>query len=135
MIVLDDANINKTVESCVSGAFWAVGQNCLGVQRIFVVETVFDEFLEKFVERTKEYKVGDKKDEQTDMGPLIHEKEALRIEQIVNDAKQDGAKLLTGGKRDGAFYMPTVLTDVPLHSKVAQKKFSVLLLVYFQFVV
>lgn len=122
VIVLDDANINKTVESCVSGAFWAVGQNCLGVQRIFVVETVFDEFLEKFVERTKQYKVGDKKDEQTDMGPLIHEKEALRIEQIVNDAKQDGAKLLTGGKRDGAFYMPTVLTDVPLHSKVAQEE-------------
>ena len=120
--VLDDANINKTVESCVSGAFWAVGQNCLGVQRIFVVETVFDEFLEKFVERTKQYKVGDKKDEQTDMGPLIHEKEALRIEQIVIDAKQDGAKLLTGGKRDGAFYMPTVLTDVPLHSKVAQEE-------------
>lgn len=122
VIVLDDAHLDNTVESCVSGAFWAVGQNCLGVQRIFVMESIYDEFTEKFVERTKQYKVGDKKDEETNMGPLIHEKEAIRIEKLVDEAVQDGAKILTGGKRDGAFYMPTVLIDVPLHSKIAQEE-------------
>lgn len=122
VIVLDDAHLDNTVESCVSGAFWAVGQNCLGVQRIFVMESIYDDFIEKFVERTKQYKVGDKKDEETNMGPLIHEKEAIRIEKLVDEAVQDGAKILTGGKRDGAFYMPTVLIDVPLHSKIAQQE-------------
>lgn len=122
VIVLDDADINDAVSSCVSGAFWAVGQNCLGVQRVFVTERNFDQFVQKFVEETNEYKVGDKKDEQTDMGPLISEKEAIRVESWVNEAIDEGATLLTGGKREGAFYSPTVLTNVATDAKIAQEE-------------
>ena len=122
VIVLEDADISKTVNSCVSGAFWAVGQNCLGVQRIYIMKSIFDKFVDKFVEQTNQYKVGNKKDELTNMGPLIHEKEAIRIEEWVNEAIEKGAILLTGGKREGAFYTPTVLTNVPSNAKIAKEE-------------
>lgn len=132
VIVLDDADIDDAVNSCVSGAFWAVGQNCLGVQRVFVTEANFDTFLEKFVEKTNEYKVGNKKDEQTNMGPLIHEKEAIRVEEWVNEAVEAGATLLTGGKRDGAFYSPTVLTNVSSDARIAQEEIFGPVVILFQ---
>src|SRR5690625_2410136 len=122
VIILQDAHIDQAVEANVSGAFWASGQNCLGVQRIFINENIYEEFLEKFVERTNKYIVGDKKSELTDMGPLIHEKEAIRVESWVNEAKEEGAKIVAGGKRRGAFYDPTVLVDVPLHAKIAKEE-------------
>ncbi|NOX38744.1 MAG: aldehyde dehydrogenase family protein [Calditrichaeota bacterium] len=113
VIVLKDAPLEKAVEQTVSGAFWAAGQNCLGVQRVFVESPIFDKFTRRFVERTRQLRVGDKLDERTDMGPMISEKEARRIEQWVQRAIEKGARLLTGGKRRGAIYEPTVLTDVP----------------------
>src|SRR5690625_544899 len=122
VIILQDAHIDQAVEANVSGAFWASGQNCLGVQRIFISETIYEEFLEKFVERTNKYVVGDKKSELTDMGPLIHEKEAIRVENWVNEAKEEGAKIVAGGKRRGAFYDPTVLVDAPLHARIAKEE-------------
>lgn len=122
VIVLHDADVSETVNSCVSGAFWAVGQNCLGVQRIFVEEPLFDEFVHKFVHQTNQYKVGHKKDETTDMGPLITEKEAIRVEEWVNEAAREGATILTGGKREGAFYSPTVLTNVSPNAKIATEE-------------
>lgn len=71
VIVLNDADIEEAVASCVSGAFWAAGQNCIGVQRMYVQEDVYAEFKQQFVQQAKAYKVGFKLDEQTDMGPLI----------------------------------------------------------------
>ena len=118
VIVWKDADIQLAVESCVSGAFWAAGQNCIGVQRLLVHREIYDEFKTKFVELTKTYKIGDKLKEETMMGPMITETEARRIEQWVNDAVAGGAKLLTGGKRDGAMYDPTVLENVPADAKV-----------------
>lgn len=118
VIVMDDADIDKAVELCVSGAFWAAGQNCIGVQRIYVHEKIYDEFEKQFVERTKKIKTGYQMDETTDMGPLITEEEAIRVESWVNEAIEKGAKLLTGGKRDGSIYQPTVLTNVPEGVKV-----------------
>ena len=112
-IVLADCDINNAVESTVSGSFWAAGQNCLGVQRIYVEKPIYQVFVEKFVERTKKYKVGPKLDEDCDMGPMINEKEAQRIEQWVNTAVAAGAKVECGHKRKGAIYWPTVLTSVP----------------------
>ncbi len=119
VIVLADCDLDKAVESCVSGAFWAAGQNCLGVQRIYVEEPIYDEFVKKFVERTKKYKVGPKLDEDCDMGPMITEEEAKRIEQWVEEAIKAGAKVECGHKRDGAVYWPTVLTNVPENVKVS----------------
>ncbi|UUI05606.1 aldehyde dehydrogenase family protein [Oceanobacillus jeddahense] len=121
-IVLQDANIDDAVSSCVAGAFGAVGQNCIGVQRIFIETSKFNEFVRKFVKETKKYKTGNKKDETTDMGPLISEKEAIRVEEWVNEALEENAILLTGGKRDGAFYTPTVLMNVATDAKIATEE-------------
>ncbi|RKL66820.1 aldehyde dehydrogenase [Salipaludibacillus neizhouensis] len=118
VIILNDACLTEAVASTVSGAFSAVGQNCIGVQRIYVEEAIYDTFLQKFIERTKELQVGDKMSEWTDMGPLIQEKEAIRVEEWVQEALMEGATLETGGTRDGAFYDPTVLTNVSHDSKV-----------------
>ncbi|NIO02239.1 MAG: aldehyde dehydrogenase family protein [Candidatus Latescibacteria bacterium] len=113
VIVCKDCDMDKAVELSVSGAFWAVGQNCIGVQRIYIEEDVYEEFEKRFVERTREMKVGPQLDEDTDMGPMITEGEAKRIERWVNDAVEKGARILTGGERAGAVYQPTVLADVP----------------------
>jgi glyceraldehyde-3-phosphate dehydrogenase (NADP+) len=122
VIVLRDADIHAAVESTVSGSFWAAGQNCLGVQRVFVEENIFEEFKEKFVYRAKQYRTGDKLAEETDVGPLISEKEAIRVEQWVNEAIAKGATLLCGGHREGAYYMPTVLTNIPADCTLAQEE-------------
>src|SRR5699024_4752485 len=121
-IVLEDADIDKAVESCVSGAFGAVGQNCLGVQRVFIASSVYEKFVDRFVTETDKVVIGDKKSEETMMGPLIHENEAKRVERKVNEAIEQGATLLTGGERDGAFYTPTVLADVSIDAPIAQEE-------------
>lgn len=113
VIVLKDADLEEAVASSVSGAFWAAGQNCLGVQRVYIEDGVFDSFKQQFIEQTERYIVGDKQSELTDMGPLITENEAKRVEGLVQEALDKGATLETGGERDGAFYPPTVLSDVP----------------------
>ncbi|MBO1000457.1 aldehyde dehydrogenase family protein [Bacillus sp. SD075] len=131
VIVLEDADIKEAVESTVSGAFWAAGQNCLGVQRVYIQESIMETFQQAFVERTNQYRMGNKQSELTDMGPLITEKEALRVERMVNEAIGKGAVLLTGGTRNGAFYSPTVLTNVPDDSRVAKEEiFGPVVLLY-----
>jgi glyceraldehyde-3-phosphate dehydrogenase (NADP+) len=113
VIVWKDADIDMAVESCVSGSFWAAGQNCIGVQRLLVHKEIYDKFREKFVAGTKKYKIGDKMKEETDMGPMITETEAKRVEKWVADAKAKGANILVGGGRKGALMEPTVLENIP----------------------
>ncbi|MCL7974659.1 MAG: aldehyde dehydrogenase family protein [marine benthic group bacterium] len=113
VIVWKDADLDWAVETCVSGAFWAAGQNCIGVQRIYIHRDVYDRFRDGFVNRTKAYRTGNKLDESTDMGPMINEGEAKRVERGVKEAVEKGARLLAGGTRDGALVPPTVLEDVP----------------------
>ncbi|WP_312113367.1 aldehyde dehydrogenase family protein [Brevibacillus reuszeri] len=122
VIVLEDADLEAAVESTVSGAFWAAGQNCLGVQRVYIQEKVFNAFAQQFVERTKRYRTGDKLCEETDMGPLINEQEAIRVESWVQEAVEKGAALLCGGERNGAYYSPTVLTAVPKQCRLAREE-------------
>lgn len=107
VIVLKDADLELAVESSVSGAFWAAGQNCLGVQRIYAQEEIYDEFVDRFVTLTKQYRVGDKLSEETDMGPMISENEAKRVENWVTEAVQKGATLLCGG------YVTVPITNRP----------------------
>lgn len=118
VIVWKDADLELAVESCVSGAFWAAGQNCIGVQRLLVHRDIYDEFKTKFVKRTKLYKIGDKLKEETNMGPMITETEAMRVEKWVKEAVEKGAAVLTGGKREGALFEPTVLEQVPSTAKI-----------------
>ncbi|MFC7319590.1 aldehyde dehydrogenase family protein [Halobacillus campisalis] len=131
VIVLEDADLSDAVQATVSGSFSAVGQNCIGVQRIYVQDSVYTKFVDTFVNRTAELNVGDKMDELTDMGPLINEKEAMRVESWVNEAVEQGAVLQFGGVREGAFFTPTVLTDVPETAKIAKEEiFGPVVLIY-----
>ena len=122
VIVMDDADLGKAVDLCVSGAYWAAGQNCLHVQRLLLHTDIYDAFTERFIAQASEYKTGDKLDEDTDMGPLINEAAAERIERLVNAAVDAGATLLMGGERDGAFYAPTLLADVPDECELATEE-------------
>nr|WP_246064900.1 aldehyde dehydrogenase family protein [Melghirimyces algeriensis] len=117
-IILGDADLSTAIQSCVSGAFWAAGQNCLKVQRIYIEDSVYPDFLEGFVARTRQYRTGNKLSEETDMGPLITCREAERVDRWVKEAMKEGAVLYCGGERDGAFYTPTVLSDVPQGSRI-----------------
>lgn len=118
VIVWKDADLDLAVESCVSGSFWAAGQNCIGVQRLLVHKEIYGEFKERFVALTKKYKIGDKMKNDTNMGPMIAETEAKRVEKWVADAKAAGAAVLCGGGRTGALMEPTVLENVPLSAQV-----------------
>ncbi len=118
VIVWKDADLELAVESCVSGSFWAAGQNCIGVQRLLIHKDIYDEFRNRFVARTKQYKIGDKLNEETDMGPMITETEAKRVETWVADAVSKGAEVLTGGRRDGALFEPTVLENLSLKATI-----------------
>ncbi len=113
VIVWRDADLRGAAETCVSGAFWAAGQNCIGVQRIYVHREAYDAFRDGMVEFTAAYKIGDKMKESTDMGPMITEGEAKRVERWVAEARQGGARVLIGGGRSGALMQPTVLEGVP----------------------
>ncbi|MFB4165937.1 aldehyde dehydrogenase family protein [Alteribacillus sp. JSM 102045] len=121
-IVRKDADLELAAESTVSGAFAAAGQNCLSVQRIYVEEEVYDTFKESFLEKVKEVKTGNKLSDSTDMGPMINEKEAIRVEDWVNEAVDQGGILLSGGNRDRAHYEPTVLESVPENAKIVKEE-------------
>ena len=118
VIVLNDANLDNAVESCVSGSFWAVGQNCIGVQRIYIERDIYTEFRDRFVERTLKYKTGFQLDEDTDMGPMITEAEAIRVIDWVDEAVKMGAKTLCGGTRKGSLVQPTVMENMAVGAKL-----------------
>ena len=122
VIVMGDADLATAVDACLSGAFWAAGQNCLHVQRIFIHESLYCAFSAAFCAGAKAVKMGDKLDEETDMGPLINERAAARVEKQVKEALAMGASLLCGGERQGNFYAPTVLENVPHQSPLAQEE-------------
>lgn len=122
VIVAQDAKLENAVTSSVGGAFAAAGQNCNGVQRIYIHEDVFDDFTKRFVEQTKQLKIGKKMSEETDIGPMISEDAAKRIESWVEAAKEVGAEIQCGGERDGTYYAPTVLTNVPTECQIVHEE-------------
>lgn len=112
MVVLNDADIDNAVQGAINGAFLNAGQVCMGVKRIIVQEDISKEFAEKLVEKAEDLVIGDPLDESTTLGTLISEKAAIQVEETVNNAVQKGARILTGGNRDGAFYEATVIDNV-----------------------
>lgn len=120
VIVMADADLEKAIEANVSGAFWAAGQNCLHVQRLFVQNAIYEPFVEGMVSATQRYIVGDKMNEATDMGSMINEAAAIRVEEMVTEALEGGAELLTGGTREGSFYYPTLLQNLPADCELAR---------------
>jgi succinate-semialdehyde dehydrogenase/glutarate-semialdehyde dehydrogenase len=116
MIVLDDADIDIASSGAVWAAFMNAGQTCLSVERCYVQRSIYQSFVAMCAEKTQRLQVGRGSDPATDIGPLIHERQLRIIEQHVEDARSQGARIMTGGQRLPSlgrnFYAPTVLADV-----------------------
>lgn len=126
-IVFEDADIDEAVAGSIEAIFRNQGEICLAGSRILVQESIYDKFLDAFVEAVKQIKVGDPLDEATTMGALVSKSHLDTVDQYVQIGLEEGAKLAYGGKRvegleEGNFYMPTVLYDVDNKMRVAQEE-------------
>lgn len=124
--VAEDANFDFAVANLVEGAFYNAGQSCCAVERIYVARPLYDRFVEAFVARVREYRLGDPEDPATTLGPLAHERGRRVVEEQVAQARAAGARVLTGGRRwgeRGFFYEPTVLVGVD-HSMAVMREES-----------
>lgn len=122
VIVDKDADLKHALERIIFGAFYQSGQSCIGVQRIIIHEDIYDKFRAMLVKRTKTLIAGDPKKRDTFIGPMISEKEAARLDGWIQEAVAGGAKLLTGGKRDGAMLEATLLENVDRKSKAYREE-------------
>lgn len=118
VVVSDSSDIDLAVKKCVVGSFAYSGQVCIHVQRIYVHEQIFDDFVNKFVESAKKLKFGAPEDPNTDISVMIDEENAKRVESWVNEAVGDGAEILLGGKRKDTYFEPTVITGTKKEMKV-----------------
>ncbi len=121
-VVDQDADIDDAVTRIVFGAFYQSGQSCIGVQRIYVHETVYADFKQKMLSATRALKMGDPKDPNTFIGPMISESEAKRVDQWTQDAITAGAALLCGGKRNGSMLEATLLENVPAEQAIRNEE-------------
>jgi len=116
MLVLEDADVDVASSAAVWGAFVNAGQTCLSVERCYVQRKLYAPFLDACVRKTRQLRVGNGMNPDTDMGPMIHERQLRIVETQVEDAKARGARVLAGGTRlpelGPNFYAPTVLADV-----------------------
>jgi acyl-CoA reductase-like NAD-dependent aldehyde dehydrogenase len=126
MVVLEDADVDVASSGAVWGAFMNAGQTCLSVERCYVHRSIYESFVEACVTKAKQLRVGAGNDPQTDMGPMIHERQLRIVEEQVEDAKAHGARAHTGGKRlpelGPNFYAPTVLTDVTHEMRIMREE-------------
>lgn len=117
-IVHEDADIGEAAPTCARNSMRLAGQSCISVQNVFVHEAVHAQFTERLAAEVARLRLGDPLDPATDIGTLIDERAAERVEQWVNEALAVGARALTGGKRRGAAYEPTVLVNVARSMRV-----------------
>lgn len=117
-IIFADGDIDIAVRSIIMGGFTYAGQACVSAQRIYVHESIYNSFTEKLTAEVEALKIGDPLLESTDMGPMITEEAAKRAQSWIEEAINQGAELLTGGKRNGAMLEPTVIGNVFSEMKV-----------------
>lgn len=122
MIILDDVDVDYAVRTATFGSFFHQGQICLNTRRIIVQRRIADEFLAKFVARTRTLPSGDPQDHKTIIGPLITPAAVKLVDDRVKEAVAKGAKLHTGGTFEGQIYQPTILGDVPLDAAIANEE-------------
>jgi acyl-CoA reductase-like NAD-dependent aldehyde dehydrogenase len=126
MLVLQDADVDVASSGAVWGAFVNAGQTCLSVERCYVQRQLYQPFLEACVQKTQQLQVGNGMDPETDIGPMIHERQLQIVEQQLEDAKAHGARVLTGGTRlpqlGPHFYAPTVLSGVTQDMRIMREE-------------
>ena len=118
VIVHNDADLDLAAGQAAAGGFANAGQNCISVQRLLIQRDVFEAFTDLFVDEVKALKVGDPRDADVDIGPMISLNDAERAEAWVNEAKKAGASVLYGDARDGVMFPPTVLTETAADMRV-----------------
>jgi acyl-CoA reductase-like NAD-dependent aldehyde dehydrogenase len=121
-IVTEDADLDKAVPRLVFGAYYQSGQSCISVQRILVHESRYAELRDKLANAVAALKHGDPRQEETFIGPMIDESEARRLEGWINAAVERGARLLCGGKREGAMLQATLLENVPADCELSAEE-------------
>jgi aldehyde dehydrogenase (NAD+) len=129
ILVMEDANLDLAIDGAIWGAFGTSGQRCTAASRIGVHKAVYKEFVSRLVERTKSLKVGNGLDSDIEMGPVINEQQLDTVMHYVQIGKQEGAKLLAGGRRldsgsygKGWFHEPTVFADCDPRMRIAQEE-------------
>ena len=122
VIVDRSADLDWAVKRILVGAFTYAGQVCISVQRMFVHEDVWDEFMAKFVAGAGALKLGDPLDPTTDLGPMVDGAAASRTQQWVDEAVEMGGQLLLGGTANGTLFPPTILTDTPVSARVCSNE-------------
>jgi glyceraldehyde-3-phosphate dehydrogenase (NADP+) len=132
-IVDRTADLEWAVRRIAVGAFSYAGQVCISVQRVFVHDDVFDAFVERFTAASAALRLGDPLDPQTDLGPMVDEKAALRTRAWIDEAVAMGGRVLLGGTADGTFFPPTILADTPVEARVCSQEAFAPLVVLFRF--
>jgi succinate-semialdehyde dehydrogenase/glutarate-semialdehyde dehydrogenase len=126
MLVLDDADVDVASSAAVWGAFVNAGQTCLSVERCYVHRSLYAEFLNACVEKTRKLRVGNGADPATEVGPMIHERQLRIVEGQVEEARRGGARVLAGGSRlpdlGPNFYAPTILADVTQEMQIMREE-------------
>jgi aldehyde dehydrogenase (NAD+) len=122
LIVCSDANLDRAVDIVLNGCFKNSGQRCTSIRRVIVDQSVVEQYIEKLMTRVKAIVYGNPLNENVDMGTVIDEESAIRIEKRINSAISAGAKLLYGGQRTGALLSPTVLDYVDLSMELVIKE-------------
>jgi len=112
VIIEPDADLDFALPRTVLGAYAYSGQVCISIQRIFLHKKIYDRFMARFLDATAKLKMGDPMEESTDIGPMINLDAAKQTEEWVEEALEDGARLVCGGKREGAMFEPTILENV-----------------------
>jgi len=128
-IIFDDADIEATVAGSLFGIFYNTGQSCEARSRLYVHENIYDEFMEKFIEKTNQLKLGNPMDKGTHVGSIISRSQVEVIDGYVKSAIEDGAKVVAGGHEvkiegfeNGYWYAPTIITNVRQDMKVVQEE-------------
>jgi acyl-CoA reductase-like NAD-dependent aldehyde dehydrogenase len=119
LIVMSDANLEKVAMAVASTGYANAGQVCISTQRVLVAGKAYGDFLDILKPRVATLSTGNQLDEKTKVGPMVREKEAVRVEEWVRDAVASGARLVVGGERQGAVYAPTVVADVKPEMRIS----------------
>jgi acyl-CoA reductase-like NAD-dependent aldehyde dehydrogenase len=122
VIVAADADLEDAATRLAANAFSFAGQSCISVQRIYVERAAYDAFLEGFLPKVEALRVGDPADDDTDVGPLISTSDRDRVLEWIEEAKSQGATVLTGGTLEGELLRPTVIADAPPEAKVSSQE-------------
>lgn len=128
VVVMDDAELEIALQGCLWGGYGTSGQRCTAGSRVVVHEGIYDRFIEAFLAQVKALKVGDGLDPETQVGPLVNEKQLNRVHGYIEIGKEEGATLLTGGRKlqdemgGGYFLEPTLFTDVVPSMRIAQEE-------------